>query len=81
MIRHRKLRMRMRNHMVTLKEEEVLKEDHLVGEIIFLEEEEEVEEVELNVMPVERQDICLGNVPRGREKEEEKHTFLKPRRM
>ena len=44
----------MRNHMVALKEEEVLKEDCLVGEIVFLEEEEEVEEVELNVMPVER---------------------------
>ena len=81
MIRHRKLRMRMRNHMVTLKEEEVLKEDRLVGDIIFLKEEEEVEEVELNVMPVERWDICLGNVPRGREKEEENNTFMKPERM
>ena len=54
MIRHRKISMRMRNHMVTLKGEEVLEEDHLVGEIIFLEEEEEIEEVELNIMPVER---------------------------
>lgn len=54
MIRHQKTRMRLRNHMVTLKEEEFPKEDPLVGEIIFLEEEEEVEEVELNVMPVER---------------------------
>jgi GTP-sensing pleiotropic transcriptional regulator CodY len=71
----------MRNHIVSLKEEEVPKEDHLVGEIFFLEEEEEVEEVELNVMLVERQGICLGNVMRGREKEEENHTFLKPRRM
>jgi hypothetical protein len=67
MIRHRTLRMRMRNHMVILKEEEVPKEDRLVGEIIFLEEEEEVEEGELNVMPMERHDICIGNVPRGRE--------------
>ena len=81
MIRHQKIRMRMRNHMVTLKGEEVPKEDCLVGEIIFLYEEEEVEEAELNVMPMERHDICLGNVPRGREKEEENHTFLKPRRM
>jgi hypothetical protein len=31
-----------------------------VGEIIFLEEEEEVEEVELNVMPIEIQDTCIG---------------------
>jgi tRNA G37 N-methylase Trm5 len=38
--------MRLRNHIVTLKEEEVPEEYHLVGEIIFLEEEEEVEEVE-----------------------------------
>jgi hypothetical protein len=67
--------------MVTLKGEEVPEEDRLVGEIIFLEEEEEVEEVELNVMPVERHDTCLGNAPRGRKKEEEKHTFLKPRIM
>ena len=67
--------------MVTLKEEEFLEEDRLVGKIPFLKEEEEVEEVELNVMLVERHDICLGNVSRGREKEEENHTFLKPRRM
>jgi hypothetical protein len=77
MIRHQKIRMRMRNHMVTLKGEEVPKEDRLVGENLFLEEEE----VELNVMSVERHDTCLGNSPRGRKKEEEKHTFLKPRRM
>ena len=64
MIRHRKLRMRMRNHMVILKEEEVPKEDRLVGEIILLEEEEEVEEAELNVMPMERHGICLGIVLR-----------------
>jgi hypothetical protein len=81
MIRHRKPRMILRNNIVTLKEEEVPKEDHLVGEIIFLEEEEEVEEVELNFMPVERRDTCLGNASRGIEKEEENHTFLKPRRM
>ena len=77
MIRHRKPRMKLRNHIVTLKEEEVPEEDRLVGEILFLEEEEEVEEVELNVMPVERQDTCIGNAPRGRKKEEEKHTFMK----
>jgi hypothetical protein len=44
----------MRNDMVILKGEEVLKEDRLVGEIIFLEEEGEVEEVQLNVMPMGR---------------------------
>ena len=54
MIRHRKPRMRQRNYIVTLKEEEVLEEDRLVGEILFLEEEGDVEEVELNVMHVER---------------------------
>jgi hypothetical protein len=52
MIRHRKPRMRLIIHMVTLKGEEVPEEDHLVGEIIFL--EEEVEDVDLNVMHVER---------------------------
>ena len=52
-----------------------------MGETLFLEEEEEVEEVYLNVMPMERQDTCLGNAPRGRNKEEEKHTFMRPRRM
>jgi hypothetical protein len=81
MIRHQKQRMRLRNHIVTLKEEEVLKEDRLVGEIIFLEEEEEVKEVELNVMSMERHDTCLGNAPRGRKNEEEKYTFMKHRRM
>jgi hypothetical protein len=44
----------MRNHMVILKGEEVPKEDHLVGQFIFPEEEEKVEEVELNFIPVER---------------------------
>ena len=72
--------MRLRNHIVTLKEEEVLEEHCLVGEILFLEEEEEVEEVELNVMPVERHE-CLGNALRGRKKEEEKYTFMRPKRM
>jgi hypothetical protein len=42
---------------------------------------EEVEEAKSNVMFVERHDICLGNVSRGKNKEEEKHTFLKPGRM
>jgi hypothetical protein len=32
-------------------------------------------------MPMERHDMCLGNVPRGREKDEEKNTFLKSRRI
>ena len=52
-----------------------------MGEILFLKEEEEVEEVELNVMPVERHDTCLGNALRKRKKEEEKHTFMKLRKM
>jgi hypothetical protein len=40
MIRHRNPRKRVKNHMVTLKEEEVPKKHHLVGETLFLEEEE-----------------------------------------
>jgi hypothetical protein len=42
---------------------------------------EEVEEVKSNVMSMEIHDICLGNIPRGKNKEEEKHTFLKLERM
>jgi hypothetical protein len=75
MIRHRKIRMRMRNHMVTLKVEEVPKEDHLVGEIIFLEEEEEVEEVELNVMLVKDRKHVL-KMPREEERRRRRITHF-----
>jgi hypothetical protein len=37
-------RMRQRNHIVTLREEEVPKEDRVVVEVIFPKEEEEAEE-------------------------------------
>jgi hypothetical protein len=43
MIRHKNPKMRLRNHIVTRKEEEVLEEDNMVGEVL-LEEEEEAEE-------------------------------------
>ena len=47
-------------------------------EYIFLEEEEEPEEVKLDVMIVERQGTCLENTQRRRKTlEEEKHTFMK----
>jgi hypothetical protein len=36
--------MRRRNHIVTLREEEVPEEGRVVAEVLFLEEEEEVEE-------------------------------------
>jgi hypothetical protein len=44
MIRHRSPRVRMRKPTVTQKEEEAPEGDNLVEEIIFPEEEEEVEE-------------------------------------
>jgi hypothetical protein len=44
MIRHRSPRLRLKNHTVTHKEEEVPEGDNMVEEIIFLEEEEEAEE-------------------------------------
>ena len=44
MIRHKSPRLRLKNHMVTRKEEEVLEGDSMVEETLFLEEEEEVEE-------------------------------------
>jgi hypothetical protein len=43
MIRHRSPRLRMKNHIITQKEEEVTKGDSMVEETIFLEEEEEAE--------------------------------------
>jgi hypothetical protein len=44
MIRHKSPRVRLKNHIVTQKEEEVPEGDRVVEEIIFLEEEEEAEE-------------------------------------
>jgi hypothetical protein len=44
MTRHRSPKVRLRNHIVTLKEEEVPEGDRLVVETLFLEEDEEVEE-------------------------------------
>ena len=44
MIRHRSPRLRMKNHTVTQKEEEVPKGDNMVEGMCFLEEEEEAEE-------------------------------------
>jgi hypothetical protein len=81
MIRYQKIRLRMKNPMVTLKGKEVPEEYCFVGEISFFKEEEEVEEVKLNVMHVEKHDMCLGNSPRGIKKKEDNHTFLKLRRM
>ena len=76
MIRHKSPRLRLENHIVTQKEEEIPKGGNMVEEIIFLEEEEEAEEERKGVIHVERQDTCLGNVPRKR-KEEAKFTFQK----
>jgi hypothetical protein len=44
MTRHRSPKVRLRNHIVTLKEEEILEGDRVVVETLFLEEKEEVEE-------------------------------------
>jgi hypothetical protein len=44
MTRLRSPRMRLENFIVTHREEEVPKEDHMVEETIFLEQEEEAEE-------------------------------------
>jgi hypothetical protein len=37
--------------------------------------------VKSDVMPMERHETCLGNALRERNKEEDKHTFLKVGRM
>jgi hypothetical protein len=44
MTRHISPKVRLRNHVVTLREEEVPEEARVVVETLFLEEEEEVEE-------------------------------------
>lgn len=45
MIRQKSQRLRMRNHIVDYKEEEVPEGENLVVENLFLEEDEEAEEV------------------------------------
>jgi hypothetical protein len=44
MIRHKIPRLRLKTHTITQKQEEVPEGDNMVVKIIFLEEEEEVEE-------------------------------------
>jgi hypothetical protein len=74
--------MKLENNIVTLIKVEVLRKDNMEEEVIFLEEEEEPEEVKLVVMHVERQGTCLGNARRIRKTlEDKKHTFLKYRSM
>jgi hypothetical protein len=53
MTRHINPKMRLRNHTITWKEEEVPEEDRVVEEVL-LEEEEETEEEKYGVMPMER---------------------------
>jgi hypothetical protein len=45
MTRHKSPKVRQKNHIVTLREEEVPDEGRVVVEFLFLEEEEEVEGV------------------------------------
>jgi hypothetical protein len=74
--------MKMESSIVTLKKVEVLRKDNMEEEPLFLEEEEDLEEVKLDVMSVERHGTCLGNSQRRiATLEEEKHTFLKHRSM
>ena len=72
-------KMRMESFAVIQREEDIPKGDNMVEGILFLEAEEEEEEERKNVMPMERHGICLGNVLRKINKEEEKLTFLKRR--
>jgi hypothetical protein len=74
---HRSPKTKRKNHIVTLREEEVLTGDRVLVEVIFLEEEEKAEDETLGAMPMERQDTSLGISPR--EREEAKLTFRKHR--
>jgi hypothetical protein len=53
--------MKLENNIVTLRKVEFLRKNNMEEEVIFLEEEEEIEEVKLDVMLVEIQGTCLGN--------------------
>jgi hypothetical protein len=44
MLRHRSPKVRLKNHIITQKEDEVPKGDNIVVETIFLKEEEEAKE-------------------------------------
>jgi hypothetical protein len=46
--------MKLESNIFTLRKVEVLRKDNMEEEVIFLEEEEEPEEVKLDVMPMER---------------------------
>jgi hypothetical protein len=50
----RNQRMKLENNIVNLRKVEVLRKDNMEEEDLFLEEEEELEEVKLDVMSVER---------------------------
>ena len=74
--------MNLESIIVTLRKVEDLRKDDMEEKELFLEEEEEPEEVKLDVMIVERQGTCLENTQRRRKTlEEEKHTFMKHRSM
>jgi len=74
--------MNLESIIVTLRKVEDLRKDNMEEKALFLEEEEEPEEVKLDVMTVERQGTCLENTQRRRKTlEEEKHTFMKHRSM
>jgi hypothetical protein len=60
---------------------EVLRKDNMEEEDFFPEDEEELEEVKLNVIPLENQGTSLGNVSKERKKEEGKHTLLNHKNM
>jgi hypothetical protein len=72
----------MESSIITLRKVEVIEKENMEEEVIFLEEEEELEEVKLDVMLVERQGTCIGNAQRGRNtQKEEKNIFFKQRSM
>jgi hypothetical protein len=74
--------MKLERNIFTLRKVEFLRNKNMEEESIFLKEEEEPEEVKLDVMPVEKHVICIGNSQRGiNTLEEEKNTFLKNRSM
>jgi hypothetical protein len=52
--------MKLENNIVTLRKMEFLKKDNREEEPLFLEDEEEPEEVKLDVMPMETREQVLG---------------------